>query len=396
MWLVLAVAVIATACSESTPPDDVVVETTVPIRAPRAEGFDGATVRFLVLADLTGPEAELDRARVTGLEAYWAAHNATGGYDGRYPVELLVRDHGGDVARAVQLITELGDEVMAVAFVSDGVADTVAVDAATAGLLMVPASATASAEVAPAILTTGLAVEAAVLSLFDGVEDASWCVVGDESAIGGRVVGVVGRAAELAGAAIPATYSVTSPELISDVAAATCSHVLVEVAVPLAPVAAAAVPAGRTLVARSVLGHRLPVVDGVEVVLVDDATVWDVDASAGMGRLVAVLAEHAPDVAPDPRVRSGFASQLQLDAIVATGFQRGDVSREALSSSVAEVGLIDMQGLAADVDRGAEPPEYPRQLRTFAVAEGSGGLGWEFLGGHRAPQVDALLAELVS
>ena len=393
--VLLGAALVAAGCTESQPVEDVVVDTTPAIRAPRAPGFDGSTVMLLVLADLSGPSAEVDRERVAGIETYWAARNALGGFDGRYPVELLVRDHAGDPVLAVQAVTEFADEVLAVAHVSEEVVDVVGTDIEAAGLVMVPGAATATTETASNSLAHGLAIEALLVSLLDQEPEPGWCVVADQSALGSRVIQRLDRAAELAGIDAPLAYDVTNSRLTAELEDAGCRRVLVEVVADSFSTAAEAMPPEVTVFARSAIGHGRSVPAGVDLVLADDGTTWERDASAGMAQLLDALAVHSPDADPDPRLRAGYASQIQLDALVASGFQAGDVVREALLASAAEMGLVELLGLSADVDRSADPPELARQLRLFRVVGGEG-LGWQFLGGHRATQVDALVAEAAS
>ena len=65
------------------------------LKAPvqQAVGFDGEVIRLGVLADLTGPGSNLDRARLAGIETFWAEVNKSGGIGKRVLVELLLVDH---------------------------------------------------------------------------------------------------------------------------------------------------------------------------------------------------------------------------------------------------------------------------------------------------------------
>jgi hypothetical protein len=393
--IIACLTVVAVGCTDSTTPE-VVVETTVVVRVERATGFDGEIVRFAVLADLSGPGAHLDRPRVAGIETYWASVNALGGFDGRFAVELLVLDHGGDPARAVTQLAEVIEDVMAVAFVSESVVDGLVDSLEVAGVLSVPGSATADLEAHPLMLTHGLPIEATLVSLFDALADATWCVVADPSPLGARIAAAAAPSSVVTSVAAPAVYDVGGPDLTTSLADAPCSHVYVEVHPASMAFGLATVPAGRTVVYRSVPGHGFAIDEGVESYIVDDASEWRDDASTGMADLVADLAIHSPDADPDPRLRAGYASQIQLDAIVTAGFASGDVRRKRLDALVEEVGRVDMRGLAGDVDRSVEPPEYPRQLRLFALDPSGDELGWSFVDSHRAPQVGVLLAEVVS
>ena len=73
----------------------------------RSVGFDGDIVRLGVIANLTGRGATLDRARLTGISAYWSDINMGGGLGERYAVELVIIDHRGDPQVAAEIIPEL-------------------------------------------------------------------------------------------------------------------------------------------------------------------------------------------------------------------------------------------------------------------------------------------------
>ena len=393
--LLVALTLTAVSCSEGAPPE-VVVETTVARRVERAEGFDGERVRLAVLADLSGPGAEIDRERLAGIEVFWSAVNAAGGFAGRFPVELVILDHGGDPDRAVELLAPVGANVAAVAFASEVVVDALLPVADDLGLLVVPAASTAQWEAAPSLLTFGLPVDVAVLSVFDSLADASFCVVADQSVIGSVVVAATAPSADLLGIPVPAVYEAASPEQVASLVDASCSHVLLETAPGLARAAATAIPQGRVLVRRSAVAHGVATSDEVDVLVIDDGTQWRDDASTGMDQLIAALEAHAPDADPDPRLRAGYASQIELAAILSYGFESGDVRRAQLREAVNQVGLVEYGGLAADLDRSAQPPELPRQLKLFTESGLAGGLGWGFLGGHRAAQADELAQQLGS
>jgi hypothetical protein len=391
----VALAVLLVGCTDDATPT-VLVETTLPPRAERTLGFDGETVRLAVLADLSGPGASVDRERVAGVETLWAALNANGGFEGKYPVELVVVDHGGDPATAVAALGEMTDDIMAVAFASESVVDELVPVVDAAGLLMVPAVSAASWEAAGGVLTHGLPVEALVLSAVDALEGASWCVVADQSLLAARVTGVSSDVADALGTALPAVYGASAPDLAELLAAASCSHVLIEAVPSAAARAVGSVPAGRTAVLRSELAAGVTVPDGVEALVADDGTEWREGASTGMDELLDALETHTPDAEPDSRLRVGYRSQVELRMVLARGFADGDVRREYLLELSTTQGLVDMMGLAADVDRSASPPELPRQLRLFHVGGGEGGLRWVLFTSHRTPQVEALLATVVA
>ncbi len=390
--LLVAALVLLAACTEDAPPT-VLVETTVPRPVERTTGWDGETIRLAVLADVSGVGAALDRKRIAGVETFWAGVNAAGGVDGRFAVELLILDHHGDPARAAQLLEEVADEVLALAFVSETVLDALLPQVAELGLVAVPAIATASWETA-GLLTFGLPIEAGLISSVDVLQDASWCVVVDSSDTGRRLVATANALGPEAG--VFGLYDVVNPDLVALLDDAACSHVYVEVRLHLTQIAVAAVPPGRTIVVRSELGHGAARPDGTRVLLVDDGTEWRRDAAPGMARLLDDLAAHTPDAPPSPALRNGYASQIQLLALIEAGFAEGDLRRDFLLEEAADLPLVDMLGLSDDVDRSVDPPERPRQLRLFTPSDEGGGLGWGFVLSHRMAGLEPQLSTLAA
>lgn len=391
--LIVVLFVLLAACTEDAPPT-VLVETTVPRPVERTIGWDGETLRLAVLADLSGVGAALDRQRVAGVETFWAGVNAAGGVNGRFAVELVVLDHLGDPARAVRLLDEVVDEIAAVAFASETVLDELLPQLSEARLIAVPAVTTASWERDGTLLTYGLPAEAALISAVDVLEDATWCVVVDSSHLGGRLVATANALGSDAG--VFGLYDVVNPDLIATLDGASCSHVYVEVRSHLAQIAIAAVPAGRSVVARSQLAHGVARPDGTRVLLIDDGSEWERDAAPGMAQLLDDLETHTPDATPSPGLRAGYASQVQLLALIEAGFAAGDLRRESVAELAATLPLVDMLGLSGDVDRSTDPNELPRQLRLFSPADDGDGLGWSLVLSHRAAGVDTQLAALVA
>ncbi|MFE1322404.1 ABC transporter substrate-binding protein [Kitasatospora phosalacinea] len=77
-------------------------------------GVSATTITLGVLTDLSGPGAPLGKASLQAQQLYFDRVNAAGGVCGR-KVELLVRDHGYDVQKAVAGYTEIQPRIAAVA-----------------------------------------------------------------------------------------------------------------------------------------------------------------------------------------------------------------------------------------------------------------------------------------
>lgn len=98
-WLVsaLAVTMLVTACGGG---DGAATDA-----APEAEAE--GTLRIGIAAGLTGFLAPYDATTTRGLELWAHEVNEEGGIDGRFPVELLIRDTGSDVAQTTVIAQEL-------------------------------------------------------------------------------------------------------------------------------------------------------------------------------------------------------------------------------------------------------------------------------------------------
>ena len=365
-------------------------------RGGRDSGFDGEIVRLGVLVDLSGSAASADRERLAGVETFWAAVNTNGGIEGRFAVELVVIDHGGDAGAAAEALDEMADEIMGVALVSSSVVDSLLPALETSGLLAVPSDPSASWESVPQLLLAGTPVEIQLLATFErfAAEGVSWCVIADLTPMGASVAGAVAPAAEIAGVSVAGVYDIATAELSAVVADAGCSHVFVETSPIAAPAAASFVPEGRTVVGRSVVLHGAEYAPDVEVFLLDDGSEWRAEASAGMQRLLGDLAVVSSDADPDPRLRAGYAAQIQLAATIQAGFDQADVRRVRLAELVFELATIDMLGFASDVDRSTTPPRLARQTRWFSLDPSGDELGWRFVDAAISSDADQLLAQL--
>lgn len=74
-------------------------------------GVTDTTITLGILTDLTGPFAALSTAIVQGNQLVYDKANANGGICGRQ-IELIIKDHGYDTQRAVQLYAEVAPDVL--------------------------------------------------------------------------------------------------------------------------------------------------------------------------------------------------------------------------------------------------------------------------------------------
>ena len=333
-------------------------------------------MRLGVLVDLSGLAAETDAAALDGVRAYWAGVNSRGGLAQLYPVELEIRDHGGDAATARAALRDW--DVAAVAYLSDGVnalelvgpsggeaaapnadepADSPADPAAGASLPLplpvVPAAATIAAEDTAWVLTSTTPVELTTVALLDRFRatgpGASWCVIVDGSALG-RQVAATAHAAGAAHKTVPAMLDLEIGDIevldldasvvhVADaVADRQCSFVLVEAAETKAAGVLEQIPPDLTVVRRAALAAGLVLPSNVEL-LMDAAPPWSAGRSGVMDAFAADWASF--DGPTDARSRAGWMSQLRLHALLERALAEGDVSRDRLVALAPQVEPVD-------------------------------------------------------
>ena len=364
----------------------------------RSVGFDGDIVRLGVIANLTGRGATLDRARLTGISAYWSDINMGGGLGERYAVELVIIDHRGDPQVAAEIIPELLNEVVALAFVNETAMGAAHPFLVADQVLGVAPTSTLDWESDPRFLTHSPPVEAIVLSLFERAPSARWCVITDGSPLGVSIEAAAPEAAGVAGMQRVTLIDI-SEDLTAAISAAACEQVLVEAATEFQEEILASVPAGRTVFRQAALMGVSDRRDDVEFAYIDSGPAWNVDSSTGMRRFLASMLRHAPDTEPETRIREGYVSQIRLHALLEQAVKLGDLRR----TNVFELGqshqIINMSGLAEDIDMSANPPVFPRSATLWVANDDdeqieSDGRGWSPIGLLRPDKFLTLASEL--
>lgn len=380
VWL-LAVA----ACSEDTPdePGALIVPVPRAIAPARTVGFDTTTFRVGVIADLSGPGAASNRSLLAGVEAYWSSVNALGGVDGRYPVELVVRDVGPSPSAAVTAYADLEPDVSLFALVAGTeLVDAVRELAASDEVLIVPGSRHSTWGDEAALLPIGSSYAA---ESFNGVawlsrddaEPAAWCVVTDGSAVGAdQLVGVLLAEQALAEVDSPSRIDVAglaSAPLVAAVTEAGCERIWM---------GTDAAEASRVLDAFAAADLDMQVGVGGEVLLppssrtlpwatehlivVTDAPSWG-DEVTGAAQLRTAVDGYLPDARPDLWLRTGFASQYAVDVILRSGTLAGDVSRATLWATGGALEDVNAGGLVAAHDRTRGVDGVPTSVTVFAI-----------------------------
>lgn len=397
-WLaIFAVVLLAAACTEGEP-ETVTPTTAEVVRVERVPGFDTEVIRLGVLVDLSGPDATEHRALLSGAEVAWAQVNSTGGLGGQFPVELVVRDHGGDPVRALEQYRDLREDVVAFALV-DGpdAVDAVLLDLAEDGLRAVPGRRLGRWWGREALLTVGTSEEVGVLAVLEYLgAGATWCGVVDTSRAGRAVADALPLAASLLGLEVPVMFELAGERTIGEVlplvADAGC-RVWLATRPQAADVFIHGVSEGVIVAVGGRLGGQLDFSDTVaRVVIATDAPAWDFTVPSGMVDLAEALEAQAPDVIADVVVREGYTAQLGLMVLLEDAVDRGDLSRASVRSGSILYSTADLGGLAT----GGDPTAVaPATMRLFEYDPATGdALGWRFVGATTPSRADELLAAI--
>ncbi|HAF68887.1 MAG TPA: hypothetical protein DCL16_07170 [Acidimicrobiaceae bacterium] len=361
-WLMPIVAALLIACGCSDQGENLSdVENQQVLSVERSVGFDGDVIRLGVIANLTGRDASLDRARLTGVSAYWSDVNASGGIGKRYAVELEILDHAGNPDLAEELAPELLDGVVAFAFINETALGAVHPFLVEGQVLGVAPTSTLDWESDARFLTHSPPIEAVALAIFENASSSKWCVITDGSPLGVGLRKSAPEAARIAGAQ-KVTLIEIEEDLTAAVTAADCDHVLAEAAGNFQEKLVTSLPPDRIIYRQAGLTDPTMERSDVEFAYIDSGPSWDVDSAPGMRPFLASLLRHAPDAKADTRMRDGYVSQIRLRALLEEAVKDGDLRRPSLFEAGQTHGRIEMFGLAEDVDMSLEGPPMPRDM----------------------------------
>ncbi|MBM46313.1 MAG: hypothetical protein CL458_08695 [Acidimicrobiaceae bacterium] len=374
------------------------VEDQQPLSVERSVGFDGDIIRLGVIANLTGPGASLDRARLTGVSAYWSDVNALGGIGGRYAVELNIVDHSGNPGLVEELAPGLLDEVVSLAFINETALGAVHPFLVEGQVLGVVATSTLDWESDSRFLTHSPPIEAVALALFENAPLSKWCVVTDGSPLGVGLRRSAPQAAQIA-AAQNVTLIGIEEDLASAVSAAACQHVLAEVSEEFQEKLISSLPPNRTVYRHAGLTDPTIERSDLQFSYIDSGPPWDVDSASGMRPFLAALLRHAPDAGADTRMRDGYVSQIRLHQLLEAAVKDGDLRRSSLFEAGQTHTRIQMLGLAEEIDMSLEEPPLPRNIHLQVKVnddEGMDGRGWKLDQTLRPQNASALEIEIAN
>jgi len=388
LLLVAGITLVAACTPEEDLPAPSIVEVPALETPQRTTGFDTSTgvIRIGVIADLSGPGAEIARAQVAGAEAYWSTVNSRGGVDGRFPVELVIRDTEGLTANAVLAYRELRERVVMFGqLVGTGTTDVLRERLRADGVVAVPTtrqSVWVSSEFQN-LLPVGVSYAVEALSGVSWLSEQdtqpqTWCVVTDASQEGqDSIFGAIIASQELD--AVPDLLRIddTGPGDETRVVG-----VAIELGCTRLWLAGNAHTSARFLRASALAETEYLVGVGSEVFLplppevagwardhlsvVMDAPSWG-DSGLGARALRDAVATYVPDAQPNSWIRSGFASQYAVDVVLTTSARSGDLTRSAVLELAARLGPIDTGGLAGSPDWIQDPPVGAGRVIVHAV-----------------------------
>ena len=398
----LSVGVVCGLVLGACTPDDVTTPEPVIVEVPRLVtpastiGFEPSTgvIRIGIIADLSGPGATIAHSQVAGAEAYWSTVNAGGGVDGRFPVELVVRDTSGSAANSVVAYRELRDSVVMMGqIVGTNTTDAVRELLRADGVLGVPTTRQLSWVLAENLIPLGSSYAVEAISGISYIVERDggarvWCVVSDRSKEGeDSLFGAVLASQNLA--EVPEFGSVANEEgadfvlddagpgdevrLVAEALDLGCERLWLATDAETSTrviAQAAAAAADFEIGVGSEVG--LPFADSVvpwatdHVIVVVDAPSWG-DAGLGARALRDAVDRNVPDVRPNSWLRSGFTSQYAVDVILTTSVRDGDLSRERLLDLWGRLAPVDTGGLTGSPDWREDPPTIPTTVTIHAV-----------------------------
>ncbi len=338
------------------------------LKAPvqQAVGFDGEVIRLGVLADLTGPGSNLDRARLAGIETFWAEVNKSGGIGKRVLVELLLVDHQGEPTAAAIEAFSLAESVVSFAFISEVAAGAAYPILVNENILAVSPTSTLDWESDPRFLTHSVPVEIMILTLFESFPGAKWCVLADRSPLGTNVsasVGVAEDLSDLKQGVLIIEPSAKSKEILTN---DRCSHLFVELSEGWHQEELTELSYDGLIFKRAASAGSHESQLRAQEIAIDLTPQWRVDSAVGMREFMAALIRHTPDALADSRLRDGYVSQIRLYDILERAFTSGEVTRSRLREIADDSGPVNMRSFVEDIDVTNKPKVLPRAIGLFS------------------------------
>jgi ABC-type branched-subunit amino acid transport system substrate-binding protein len=349
-------------------------------------GFDGDTITLGYLTDQSGPLAIVGNSILAGSQVFWDWVNSEGGIAGMYPVELEVGDTKDSEANTVQEYLRIKDDVVMFAQVlstppTQALLEFLEED----GIIAVPGSLAGQWANEPLLMPNGTAYELEMINLADwyvnqsglASPDDTYCVIRVNDKYGEDTIEGVEFAGEQLGFEIAEEQTLARGDqaFTAQVAAFTDAGCDVVFTITVAfetngvlaeanaqgfdPIWLGALPSYVSLLA---LGN--PELYTNFYVAIDPPNMTDTDVP-GMAKFIERY-ETFGTGEPNTFHLSGYFQSIAIKALLEDAVTNGDLSREGLQQALAELGEVELEGLADNYVYGTPENRIPaRGIRIF-------------------------------
>ncbi|MEU2435355.1 ABC transporter substrate-binding protein [Streptomyces rubradiris] len=407
--LSLAVLVAATACSSKAKSGDGGGTRTDGVRT--GPGVTADTIRLGALTDLTGPYATLGKSNVQAQQLWADQVNAQGGIC-RRKIEIVVKDHGYDVQKAVTAYADIASDVVALPqVIGSSVVAALLDDIERDEMLTFPQAWSASLLGKDAVQVLGTTYDVDALAAVDYLTRTKGIGKGDkighvhfEGDYGDNALEGSTWAAEQAGITVVGQkIQATDTDLSAQVAA------LAKAGVKAVLISAGPAQTASLVGVAAASGLKVPVVTNapgyapqllktqaapalVAMLSIVSAAPSVNSDLPGVKAMVAAYQEKYPDSSVDSGVLSGYnAARLMGEdlkkACAAGGLTRAEVIKAHRAQTEADTGLGTPQDFS--------DPSRPASLSTYVLKPDTKGVGGT-VGveeAHRAPGVEEYLEQ---
>lgn len=364
-------------------------------------GFDGTTIKLGVLTPESGPAAVIGDPLTNGNRAFWESINAEGGLDGRFEVELVVKDNEYTPQETITQYNQIKDDVVAFQQILgtaplEALLPQIRKDNTFAGPATLDAPWYDEENLMPILATYQIQAVNGVdffINEMDG-EGKNLCTLVSNNAYGDAGAEGAAFAAEKLGVDFVAQETFTSGQedftaQINALQKADCEFVwLTALPTETSPILKRAIDvdfAPQWMGQSPTWVGPLPMLVGNTDYLADNFVVaaagaeWGDESVPGMVDMLEAQAEFAPDQAPDLYFAFGWLQAKAMSQILLKAIEAGDLSRDGIieaSNSTDELvfdEIVNVQSWGGPDDR-VPGPDTTFLAVTPDTTEENGGL----------------------
>lgn len=350
------------------------------------DGFDGETITLGYLTDQSGPLSLVGNNLLVGAQTYWDRVNSQGGVAGIYQVELEVGDTQDSEANTVQEYQRIKDDIVMLAQVTSTPPTQALLEFLDEdGIIALPGSAALQWATEPLLLPAGAAYEYEMIDIADwyvnqsdlASDDDIFCVVRVNDKYGEDTVRGVEFAADRLGFEIAEQQTLARGDtaFTAQITAFSDADCDVVFAITVAfetngllaeanaqgfdPVWLGALPSYINLLA---LGA--PELYENFYVTLDTPNFTDLDVP-GMARLMGDWEEFGNGNI-NTFAAAGYVQSIPIHALLEKAVELGDLSHGGMQTALAELGEVELDGLADNYVYGTPENRIPsRGVRIF-------------------------------